>query len=133
MTTSNDSTYGTLLGLGAYAAISAQSRLAKDGDQAPKTWEHVDMARMSGKAWEGFQYIEKLAKEADVDLIEEASRYEGILDDIDARLRPTTWWERLTKTYVGMGVFTDAMREIAQAQGQESFANFINQSVRKGA
>ncbi|MDI9588081.1 MAG: ferritin-like fold-containing protein [Acidobacteriota bacterium] len=125
MTTSNDSTPGTLLGLGAYAAIYAQARLAKDGDQAPQPWEHIDMARMSGRAWEGFLFIEKMAAEADVDLVDAISRYEGILDEIDARLRPTTWWERMTKTYVAMGIFTDAMRELAEAQGEEEFAKRI--------
>ena len=76
------------------------------------------MARMSGRAWEGFLFIEKMAAEADVDLVDAISRYEGILDEIDARLRPTTWWERMTKTYVAMGIFTDAMRELAEAQGE---------------
>ncbi len=122
---SNDS-YKNLLGIGAYAAIAAQTRLAKDGDQAPKAWEHVDMANMSGKAWENFKYVCKVAERSDIDIAEAIAPYEGLLDDIDARLRPTTWWERMTKTYVAIGIFTDALREIAHLQGQEEYAKDVN-------
>ena len=109
---SNDS-YKNLLGIGAYAAIAAQTRLAKDGDQAPK-------------AWENFKYVCKVAERSDIDIAEAIAPYEGLLDDIDARLRPTTWWERMTKTYVAIGIFTDALREIAHLQGQEEYAKDVN-------
>lgn len=114
-----------LLGLSAYAAVSAQARLAKDADQAPKTFEHIDMARMSGLAWKIFEQLEKRAEISDVDLLEEVRRYEGILDDLDARTRPTTWWERLTKTYVTVGIFTDALREVAVAVGEDDLASKV--------
>ncbi|MDO5049594.1 MAG: ferritin-like fold-containing protein [Actinomycetaceae bacterium] len=126
MTTSNETSLKSLLGLGAYAAIYAQARLAKDGDQAPRPWEHIDMARMSGTAWETFETIEKTAQKVGLDLVDAIQPYEGILDEIDARLRPTTWWERLTKTYVAMGIFTDAMKELALAVGEAEFAGGID-------
>lgn len=114
-----------LLGLSAYAAVSAQARLAKDADQAPKTFEHIDMARMSGQAWRIFERLEKRAQVSDVDLLEEVRRYEGVLDDLDARTRPTTWWERLTKTYVTVGIFTDALRGVARAVGEDELADEV--------
>ncbi|MDO5034566.1 MAG: ferritin-like fold-containing protein [Actinomycetaceae bacterium] len=118
--------YKELLGLGAYAAISAQTRLAKDGDQAPMPWEHVDMANMSGRAWEGFKLVVSVAESEGVDIAEAMAPYEGMLDEIDARLRPTTWWERLTKTYVAMGIFTDALRETALAHGANDYAKDVH-------
>ncbi|MDO5728218.1 MAG: ferritin-like fold-containing protein [Actinomycetaceae bacterium] len=122
---STGSPVNQLLGLSAYAAVSAQARLAKDADQAPKTFEHIDMARMSGQAWKIFERIEKRAQVSDVDLLNEVRRYEGILDDLDARTRPTTWWERLTKTYVTVGIFTDALREVARAVGENELAEEV--------
>lgn len=115
-----------LLGLAAYATIAAQTRLAKDGDQAPKPQEHVDMANMSGAAWEGFKNVAALAAKNDIDIAEAIAPFEGILDEFDARLRPTTWWERVTKTFVAIGVFTDAMREISRAAGNAEFADAVN-------
>lgn len=115
-----------LLGMTAYATICAQARLAKDADQAPKAFEHVAMARMSGAAWHTFERLEKRAEVENIDLIRALERYEGILDDFDARTRPTTWWERLTKTYVGVGIFTDAMRHIALGAGEEQMAAEVN-------
>lgn len=121
----NGAPVNQLLGLSAYAAVSAQARLAKDADQAPKTFEHIDMARMSGQAWRIFERLEKRAQVSDVDLLEEVRRYEGVLDDLDARTRPTTWWERLTKTYVTVGIFTDALREVARAVGEDELADEV--------
>lgn len=123
--TSTDRSYKFIVGLGAYAAISAQARLAKDADQAPRIFEHVAMARMSGRAWASFEKLEKEAERADFDLLEAIEPYEGILDEIDARLRPSTWWERLTKTYVAIGIFHDAMRELARALGFNEYADGI--------
>lgn len=123
---SEETALSQLLGLSAYATISAQARLAKDADQAPKAFEHVAMARMSGAAWRAFERIEKRAETEKIDIIRAVERYEGILDDLDARTRPTTWWERLTKTYVGVGIFTDAMRQLALGAGEEEMAKAVN-------
>lgn len=123
--TTTDASMEELLGLAAYWAVAAQARLAKDADQAPKTFEHVEMARMSARAWKSFEHVENLAAEHGIDIIRAIGQHEGVLDELDARTRPTTWWERLTKTYVGIGIFTDAMREIATAIGEEELARQV--------
>lgn len=115
-----------LIGLGAYAALSAQTRLAKDGDQAPRPFERVDMARMSAAAWTAFEDVTKRATREHIDVLEAIAPYDGLLDDLDARTRPTTWWERMTKTYVAMGVFTDALREIASLAGEDEFGESVS-------
>ncbi|MDO5721448.1 MAG: ferritin-like fold-containing protein [Actinomycetaceae bacterium] len=127
MTENQDATVlSQLLGLSAYATISAQARLAKDADQAPKSFEHVAMARMSGQAWRAFEKLQERAEAENIDIIRAIEPYEGILDDLDARTRPTTWWERLTKTYVGVGIFTDALEAIANAVGESELAEAVN-------
>ncbi|WP_040312746.1 ferritin-like fold-containing protein [Gleimia coleocanis] len=116
----------SVLGISAYSTLAAQTRLAKDADQAPLASEKIAMARMSGQAWERFTKIARRAEAAGVDLEAAITPFRGLLDDLDARTRPTTWWERLTKTYVGVGIFTDAMRALATAAGEVEFAADVN-------
>ncbi|MDT3767307.1 ferritin-like fold-containing protein [Gleimia hominis] len=117
MSNPQETTFARILGVSGYGALAAQARLAKDADQAPETFEHIAMARMSARAWDSFTAVERTAQKLDVDLPVQITPFEGMLDELDARTRPTTWWERLTKTYVAIGIFTDALR--AAAQGLE--------------
>ncbi|MFT0762696.1 ferritin-like fold-containing protein [Scrofimicrobium sp. R131] len=101
-----------LVGLLAFSALAAMTRLAKDGDQAPSTEFHVEHARMAAQAFREFQHLERFAAENGFDLIEQASQFAGLFDEIDARTRPSNWWERSVKTYVTLGIFSDALSDI---------------------
>lgn len=115
-----------LLGICGYSALAAQTRLAKDADQAPLSADKIAVARMSGEAWQRFTRIAVRAEAEGIDLEAALTPFRGLLDDLDARTRPTTWWERLTKTYVGIGIFTDSLRVLAEAVGEFEFAAEIN-------
>lgn len=101
-----------LVGLLAFSALAAMTRLAKDGDQAPNTRYHVEHARMSARAFRDFQHLEVFAAEHGADLQEELVPFAGLFDEIDARTRPSNWWERVVKTYVTLGIFADAMSDL---------------------
>ncbi|WP_026460339.1 ferritin-like fold-containing protein [Schaalia suimastitidis] len=105
---------GELVGLLAYSALAAMTRLAKDGDQAPTILAHVEHARMSSAAFGVFEQLEKWSDARGLDLLEVAGRYSGLFDDLDARTRPTTWRERSVKTYVTVGIFADLLREVVR-------------------
>ena len=111
-TTNAGGNLGDLIGLFAYCSLAAMTRLAKDGDQAP-TWDYqVELMRMSATAFREFRHLERFAEENGIDLDEVASQFSGLFDELDQRTRPSNWLERTVKSYVTMGIFADAMREL---------------------
>lgn len=106
-----------VVGLLAYATLKGSTRLAKDGDQAPSIQDHIDHGHMVGRAQRAFGQLEVYARHRGFDLPGAAARYEGLFDDLDARTRPATWWERALKTYVSLGIFADMLRRVADAHG----------------
>lgn len=103
-----------VIGLLAYSALAAMTRLAKDGDQAPDIEAHIEHARMSARAFEIFEQLEVWSAHRGLDLLAAAGEYSGLYDDLDTRTRPTTWSERSVKTYVTVGVIGDLLLEVAQ-------------------
>lgn len=102
-----------VVGLIAYATLAAMTRLAKDGDGAPTISAHIEHAHMSARAYVVFSQLELWAQHRSVDLQGVAGQYKGIFDDLDARTRPDTWWERSVKTYVTIGILADFLQEVA--------------------
>lgn len=103
-----------VIGLLAYSALAAMTRLAKDGDQAPTIEAHIEHARMSARSFEIFEQLEIWAEHRGLDLTAAAGAYSGLYDDLDTRTRPTTWFERSVKTYVTVGIIGDLLLEVAQ-------------------
>ena len=106
-----------VVGLIAYSILAAMTRLAKDGDQAPSFEVHAEHARMSARAFTIFTQVETWCVHRGVDLTAAGQNYEGLFDDLDARTRPTTWYERSVKTYVTLGIISDFLKEIAAPRG----------------
>ena len=73
----------SVLGMVAFACTIACTRYAKDADKAPSMEPRVELLRMS------------------------AERFIGSLGDLDERLRPSDWAERLIKTYLAFGLLLD--------------------------
>lgn len=103
-----------LAGMLAFSALAAMTRLAKDGDQAPSFDFHVEHARMSGLAFREFRHLEKMAERDSIDLAVEAGQFNGLFDELDQRTRPSNWWERSVKTYVTIGIFSDALAALSK-------------------
>ncbi len=112
-----DDTDIEVVGLLAFSALAAMTRLAKDGDQAPDIKAHIEHARMSARAFELFEQLETWAGHRGCDLHEAAGQYSGLYDDLDARTRPSTWSERSVKTYVTLGIIGDLLREVNERHG----------------
>lgn len=101
------------VGLIAYSALAAMTRLAKDGDQAPSTRFHVDLASMANRSFTRFQALEDFGASQGFSMVEAAGQYAGMFDELDYRTRPSNWWERSVKSYIVIGIFADVLRELA--------------------
>ena len=97
----------SVLGMVAFACTIACTRYAKDADRAPQMAARVDLLRMS--AWEvsSFDRVVALASAHGIDAAGAAERFTDVLGDLDERLRPLDWAERLVKTYIAFGLLID--------------------------
>ena len=86
----------SVLGMVAFACTIACTRYAKDADKAPS------MGRVAP-----FDTGSALGAGGGVDARVGAERFIGSLGDLDERLRPSDWAERLIKTYLAFGLLLD--------------------------
>ena len=101
-------------GLLGYCALAAMTRLCKDGDQALTMVDAVEHAYMADRAFHGFAALEQFAGENGFDLTAATSRFSGLFDEMEARTRPSTWWERSLKTYIAFSVMGDLLLGISR-------------------
>ncbi|WP_455188644.1 ferritin-like fold-containing protein [Actinomyces naeslundii] len=97
----------SVIGVVAVSRTAACTRYAKDADRAPQMAARVDLLRMS--AWEvsSFDRVVALASAHGIDAAGAAERFTDVLGDLDERLRPLDWAERLVKTYIAFGLLID--------------------------
>ena len=97
----------SVVGVVAVSRTAACTRYAKDADRAPQMAARVDLLRMS--AWEvsSFDRVVALASAHGIDAAGAAERFTDVLGDLDERLRPRDWAERLVKTYIAFGLLID--------------------------
>ena len=97
----------SVVGVVAGTPPAACTRYAKDADRAPQMAARVDLLRMS--AWEvsSFDRVVALASAHGIDAAGAAERFTDVLGDLDERLRPLDWAERLVKTYIAFGLLID--------------------------
>lgn len=113
-----------VIGLFAYCALAGMTRLAKDGDQAPSTQAHVDLARLADAGYQRFCDFDSYSTEHGFSIVEAAGQYAGLFDELDQRTRPSSWWERCVKSYVIFGVFGDVLCELSDRH--QIFSNIFN-------
>ena len=97
----------SVLGMVAFACTIACTRYAKDADKAPSMEPRVELLRMSAERVAAFDAVNALGADAGVDACVGAERFIGSLGDLDERLRPSDWAERLIKTYLAFGLLLD--------------------------
>jgi len=111
-----------LLGLVAHLQHVAFGRLAEDARVAPSTAQQLELSRLAAAAVDRRDRV--LARV--VELGGEPERclgaYARLLEDFDSRTQPSTWWERLLRSYVADGVSDDFCRIAAAAVDERSRA-----------
>lgn len=99
-----------LLALVATLEDHAFSRLAADAVSAPGSVQRLELSRMAALAVDRRDRVLARLAELGGDPAAEVARFDRVLDDLDARTEPHTFWERLLRGYVGFGVSDDFCR-----------------------
>jgi hypothetical protein len=102
-----------LLGVLAYAELTAFDRLAEDARLAPTLGGRAALARMAAAEIAHHGRLTERLTELGVDPAAAMAPFVSALDAFHEGTRPSTWLEGLVKAYVGDGLATDFYREIA--------------------
>jgi hypothetical protein len=102
-----------LLGVLAYAELTAFDRLAEDARMAPTPAGHAALARMAAAEIGHHDRLTRRLSELGADPAWAMTPFVRALDGFHEGTRPRTWLEGLVKAYVGDGLAADFYREIA--------------------
>lgn len=108
-----------LLGLLAYAELTACLRMAADAERAPDIDVQVAMARMSSLEAAHFELIAARLVELGADPEGAMRPFVPAISAFHDRTRPRDWLEGLVKAYVGDGIARDFYREIGARLAEE--------------
>lgn len=111
-----------LLGLVAHLQHVAFNRLAEDARVAPSTAQQLDLSRLAAAAVDRRDRVLARVVELGGDPELCLGAYARLLEDFDSRTQPSTWWERLLRSYVADGVSDDFCRIAASAVDDDSRA-----------
>ncbi len=115
-----------LLGLVAHLQHVAFNRLAEDARVAPTTAQQLELSRLAAAAVDRRDRVLARVVELGGDPGECLGAYARLLEDFDSRTQPSTWWERLLRTYVAEGVSDDFCRIAAAAVDDRSRALLLD-------
>jgi hypothetical protein len=102
-----------LLGVLAYAELTAFDRLAEDARLAPRLGGRAALAKMAAAEIGHHVRLTERLTALGVDPAEAMAPFVPALDTFHESTRPKTWLEGLVKAYVGDGLASDFYREIA--------------------
>jgi hypothetical protein len=102
-----------LLGVLAYAELTAFDRLAEDARLAPTLGGRAALAKMASAEIGHHVRLTERLRELGVDPAVAMAPFVPALDTFHESTRPKTWLEGLVKAYVGDGLASDFYREIA--------------------
>lgn len=102
-----------LLGVLAYAELSAFMRMASDGEYAPDMFERTYLSKLAVTEFHHYEELAARLENAGVDTQKAMQPFVAPVEDFHARTQPTNWLESLVKAYVGDGFAKDFYREIA--------------------
>ena len=102
-----------LLGVLAYAELTAFDRLAEDARMAPTLDGRAALARMAAAEMGHHERLAARLRELGADPAAAMAPFVPALDGFHEGTRPRTWLEGLVKAYVGDGLAADFYREIA--------------------
>jgi hypothetical protein len=109
-----------LLGLVAHLQHVAFNRLAEDAGVAPTTAQQLALSRLAAAAVQRRDRVLARVVELGGDPEQCLGAYARLMEDFDSRTQPSTWWERLLRTYVTEGVSDDFCRIAAATVDERS-------------
>jgi hypothetical protein len=103
-----------LLGVLAYAELTAFERLAGDASLAPTLADKAALGAMAVAEFGHYQVLHERLASLDVDSTVAMAPFVGPLDAYHDSTTPADWLESLVKAYVGDGFAADFYRELAE-------------------
>ena len=103
-----------LLGLLAYASLTAFFRLSDDAALAETLFDKTALAEMAVAEFGHFQLLRRRIEEMSADPQAAMQPFVAAVDAFHARTAPADWLEGLVKAYVGDGIAADFYRAVAQ-------------------
>jgi hypothetical protein len=103
-----------LLGLLAYASLTAFFRLADDASLALALSDKTALAEMAVAEFGHYQLLRARLEESAADPEAAMQPFVAPVDAFHARTAPSDWLEGLVKAYVGDGIAADFYRTVAQ-------------------
>ncbi len=102
-----------LLGVLAYAELTAFSRLAADSDLAPTQPLKARLAKVAVAEFGHYEQIVEALTGLGADPEAAMAPFISAFDAFHERTRPSTWLEGLVKAYIGDGIASDFYAEVA--------------------
>jgi hypothetical protein len=102
-----------LLGIVAYAQLTAFFRLTDDAALAVELADKAALAQMAVAEFGSFQLVRRRLAELDADPWAVMAPFVAAVDAFHARTAPADWLESLIKAYVGDGIAADFYRTVA--------------------
>ncbi|HEY6478399.1 MAG TPA: ferritin-like fold-containing protein [Streptosporangiaceae bacterium] len=102
-----------LLGIVAYAQLTAFFRLTDDAALAVELADKAALAEMAAAEFGHFQLVRRRIEELDADPWQVMAPFVAAVDAFHARTAPADWLEGLIKAYVGDGIAADFYRTVA--------------------
>jgi tRNA-(MS[2]IO[6]A)-hydroxylase (MiaE)-like len=102
-----------LLGIVAYAQLTAFFRLTDDAALAAELADKAALAEMAAAEFGHFQLVRRRLEELGADPWAVMAPFVAAVDAFHARTAPADWLESLIKAYVGDGIAADFYRTVA--------------------
>jgi hypothetical protein len=102
-----------LLGIVAYAQLTAFFRLSDDAALAAELADKAALAEMAAAEFGHFQLVRRRIEALDADPWAVMAPFVAAVDAFHARTAPADWLEGLVKAYVGDGIAADFYRTVA--------------------
>ena len=109
-----------LLGLLAYASLTAFFRLSDDAALAIALEDKTALAEMAVAEFGHFQLLRGRIEQLSADPQDVMQPFVAAVDAFHARTAPSDWLEGLVKAYVGDGIASDFYRAVAQVLDAET-------------
>ena len=103
-----------LLGLLAYASLTAFFRIADDAALAISLADKTSLAELAVAEFGHFQLLRRRIEEVPADPTVVMQPFVAAIDAFHARTAPSDWLEGLVKAYVGDGIAADFYRTVAR-------------------
>ncbi len=103
-----------LLGVLAYAELTAFVRVAEDAEMAPTLPAKAALGRIAVTEFAHFEALVAGLEQRGADPEQAMTPFVAAIDAFHTRTAPNDWLESLVKAYVGEGIATDFYREVAE-------------------